>query len=333
MAALRPTDPDAFFEETAVVGPERAGERLDRVAAEVFPDYSRSFLQKAIRDGQVTLDGERVKPRAPVHEGAVVRARLPVLGDTSLTPEPIPLDVLYEDGDLLILNKPAGMVVHPSRGQAMGTVANALLAHCRNLSDVNGPLRPGIVHRLDRDTTGALVAAKTNRAHAGLAAQFEARTVRKTYHAIVRGRMEFDEGQVDLPIGRDPRVREKMTVRRLDGRPALSRYKVIERFRRFTYVGVQIMTGRTHQIRVHLGALKHAVVADPTYGGGPPLTRSAILGRAPDPGDEPLIARQALHAYELGFRHPVTDEEMTSQAPLPEDFERALAVLREEGKG
>lgn len=328
-----PMDPDAFFEETAIVGAERAGERLDRFASEAFPDYSRSFLQRAIRDGRVTLDGQRVKPRTAVAEGAVVRARLPVLEDTSLAPEPIPLDILFEDDDLLVLNKPAGMVVHPSRGQARGTVANALLAHCRSLSDVNGPLRPGIVHRLDRDTTGALVTAKTNRAHAGLAAQFEARTVRKTYHAIVRGRVEFDEGQVDLAIGRDPRVREKMTVRHLGGRAALSRYWVIERFARFTYVRVRLMTGRTHQIRVHMSALRHPVVADAPYGGGPPLTRSAIGGHAPEPGEEALIARQALHAYELGFEHPVTGEAMDFRAPLPEDFGRALAALREVGKG
>ena len=323
-------DPDGVFEETALVGPEQAGMRLDRFAAAVFTDYSRSFLQEAIRAGDVLLDGEQAKPKTSVSEGASVVARLPAYADTGLYPEPIPLDILFEDEHGLVINKPAGIVVHPTGVGRGGTVANALVYHCQRLSGVNGPLRPGIVHRLDRDTSGALVAAKTNAMHAGLAAQFANRTVRKTYLAIVRGRMEHDEGEISLPIGRHPRGRERMAVRRLDGREAISHYEVIERFDRFTYVRVRLITGRTHQIRVHMSALKHPVVSDPMYGGGPPLTPSAVRGRTPAEDEAPLIARQALHAFEIAFRHPVTGEEMRFEAPLPEDFTRTLAALRGE---
>ena len=319
---------ERFFEEVAVVGPEHGGERLDRFAAGAFPDYSRSFLQKAIKDGEVTLNEGEAKPSTPVAPGDVVRARMPALVEPSLEPEAIPLDILFEDEHLLAINKPANLVCHPARGAARGTLANALLAHCRSLSDLNGPLRPGIVHRLDRDTTGVILAAKTNAAHAGLAAQFEARSVEKQYLAIVRGRMEFDEDEIAFAIGRDPRVREKMSVRSLEGRASLSRYRVVERFARFTFVRVRLLTGRTHQARVHLSAIGHPVAADSAYGGGA-LTPSEALGEPAAPGEEPLITRQALHAAEIAFRHPVTGEAMRIEAPLPEDMRRALEALRQ----
>jgi len=325
------TDQERFFEETATAGPEHTGLRLDRFAALAFPDYSRSFLQRAIRDGQVTLNGEKAKPSAPVAEGNCVVARLPALDGGRLEPERMALDVLFEDGDLIVLNKPANLVTHPARGNARGTLANGLLFHCRSLSDANGPLRPGIVHRLDRNTTGVMVAAKTNAAHAGLAAQFHDRATEKHYVALVRGRMEFDEGEVSLAIGRDPRMREKMAVRPLDGRPALSRYRVMERFSRFTWVRVRLHTGRTHQVRVHMSALKHPVVADAMYGGGEGLWLAEIEGRKPAADEKPLIERQALHAEELAFVHPVTGAGMRFTAPLPEDLQRALAALRGAG--
>ena len=323
-------DETRVFEEVAAAGPEHEGMRLDRFAALAFPDYSRSFLQKAIRDGEVLLDGERAKPKSPVTAGAEVRARLPLLKAPTLAPEPMDLDILYEDEHLLALNKPADLVVHPSRGNATGTLANGLLAHCQRLSDANGPLRPGIVHRLDRDTTGVILAAKTNAAHAGLAAQFEARTVKKEYVAIVRGVVEFDEGEVALPIGRDRRTREKMSVRSPDGKAAFSRYRVEERFDRFTWVRVFPRTGRTHQVRLHLSALKHPVVADAMYGGGWRLTLSEIRGLRPADDEAPLIERQALHAARIAFEHPITREPKVFEAPLPDDLARVLRALRGE---
>lgn len=318
-----------FFEEEAVAGPEHEGLRLDCFAAAVFADYSRSFLQKAIKAGEVTLNSAKAKPSAPVAADDVVRARLPALVEPSLAPEAIPLDILYEDGHFLAVNKRANMVCHPARGAARGTLANALLAHCQSLSDLNGPLRPGIVHRLDRDTTGVILAAKTNAAHAGLAEQFQARTVEKHYAAVVRGRMEFDEDEIALPVGRDPRIRERMSVHAPDGREALSRYHVLERFQRHTFVRVRLFTGRTHQARVHLAAIGHPVVADAAYGGGDAFALSDVTGEPPPKGERPLIARQALHAEEIAFRHPASGEEMHIRAPLPEDMRRTLEALRQ----
>ena len=320
-----------YFEEAAVAGPEHEGMRLDMFAANAFADYSRSFLQKAIKHGEVTLNGSPAKPKTPVSEGDEVRARLPALVEPSLEPEPIALDILYEDDSLLVINKPANMVTHPSRGAARGTLANALLHHCLSLSDLSGPLRPGIVHRLDRDTTGCILAAKTNAAHAGLSEQFRLRTVEKHYRAIVRGRMEFDEQLIDQPIGRDPRTRERMKVRGLDGRSAISRCRVVERFEKFTYVDIRLLTGRTHQARVHMHTIAHPVAADAAYGGGGALTRSLLLGERPLPGEKPLIERPALHAAIIGFTHPVSGEAVRFEAPLPEDMAAALGALRERG--
>lgn len=318
-----------YFEETAVAGREHEGMRLDLFAADAFADYSRSFLQKAIKQGEVTVNGQPAKPKTPVSAGDEVRARLPALVEPSLAPEPISLDILYEDDSLLVINKPANMVTHPSRGAARGTLANALIHHCLSLSDLSGPLRPGIVHRLDRDTTGCILAAKTNAAHAGLAEQFQRRTVEKRYRAIVRGRMEFDEQLIDLPIGRDPRVREKMAVRGLDGRSAISQCRVLERFEKFTYVDIRLMTGRTHQARVHMRAIGHPVAADAAYGGGGALTSSQLLGERPVSGEAPVLDRPALHAAIVGFTHPVTGEALRFEAPLPEDMAAVLNALRQ----
>ena len=320
---------DRVFEESAAVGPEQVGLRLDRFAALVFPDYSRSFLQRAIRDGEVLLNGDKAKPKTAVREGDDVQARLPILAKDHLEPEPVPLDILFEDEHMLALNKQANLVVHPSRGSAGGTLANGLLHHCHSrLSDVNGPLRPGIVHRLDRDTTGVMLAAKTNKAHAGLAAQFEQRTIRKTYLAVVRGVVAHDQGEVALPIGRDRRMPEKMGVRQLDGKAATSRYEVLERFERATYVRVSPRTGRTHQIRVHLSALGHPVVADAMYGGRSACCAAELRGERAEEGEAPLIERQALHAWTIEFEHPVSRESMKFEAEPPEDFQHLLGALR-----
>ena len=208
-------------------------------------------------------------------------------------------------------------------------MANGLVYHCRaHISDLNGPLRPGIVHRLDRDTTGVILVAKTNPAHAGLAGQFEQRTVHKTYVAVVRGVMPHDEGEVTLAIGRDRRMREKMCVQHVGGRAAASRFAVLERFERATHVRVEPRTGRTHQIRVHMAALKHPVLADAMYGGGGACYASDLQGAPRAEGEKPLIERQALHAWRIEFRHPVTGEDMQFQVDPPDDFQRVLGALR-----
>ncbi len=309
-------------------GPEVAGLRLDRFLGLLFADYSRAFLQRAVREGRVLVNGLAAKPGRPLRAGDVVRAELPILVEDRLEAEAIPLEILFEDEHLLAVNKPPDLVVHPARGAARGTLANALLYHCRQgISDLNGPLRPGIVHRLDRDTSGVILAAKSNAAHRELARQFKDREVRKEYLALVRGRMTHDSGEVALPIERDPRFRERMRAREGAGRTARTRWFVEERFARFTLLRVEPLTGRTHQIRVHLAALRHPVAADVLYGGGEGLHLHEVTGRGA-PGGEPLIARQALHARRIRFAHPADGRPMDLVAPTPPDLARVLDALR-----
>lgn len=295
------------------VPPEADGLRLDRFLAERAElGLSRSRLQQLIRERRVLVDGRPARPAEAVRGGSRVWVQVPPPEPMAAAPEPIPLDVVYEDPDLLVIHKPRGMVVHPAPGHRSGTLVNALLAHCRDLAGVGGALRPGLVHRLDRDTTGLLVVAKTEPAYRHLAGQLKRREMERRYLALVHG-VPPAEGTVDAPIGRDPRRRIRMAVVP-DGRPARTHFRVLEAFGdRYALVEARLETGRTHQIRVHLAAIGHPVVGDPLYGG-----RDRTLG----------LAGQALHAYRLAFTHPRTGERMTFEVPPPADMAAALERLR-----
>jgi 23S rRNA pseudouridine1911/1915/1917 synthase len=312
-----------------IVDESESGARLDAFVASRLAGFSRTLLRKAIDSGAVTVDGKLRKPSFRLEIGAAVAVAPFELPQEGPAPEPIPLDLVYEDDDLVIVNKPAGMVVHPAKGHWAGTLASALAHHFGQLSTTGGPTRPGIVHRLDRDTSGVLVVAKNNRTHEHLAAQFHDRTVEKQYLAIVLGMLDRDEDVVDKPIGDHPHYREKKSIREghSSSRPALTRVKVIERFRGFVLVHAFPKTGRTHQIRLHLAHLRCPVLCDKLYGGRSQVT-AGELG-AKDHAEQVVLARQALHAQRLSLDHPTTGERMSFEAPLPQDLERTLAILRE----
>jgi 23S rRNA pseudouridine1911/1915/1917 synthase len=312
------------------VDPADAGLRLDRFLAARWPDYSRTLLAQLIKDGYVGIAGvppAKVKPALKLEQGWRITVQRPPLIELELEPEDIPLDVLYEDDAIIVINKPADLAVHPPRAGRGGTLANALLFHVRKLSRTD-PIRPGIVHRLDADTSGVIVCAKDESAHFKLAQQFEKRTVEKEYVAIVRGRMKEGAGVIDKPIGRHPDHYEMQRVHP-QGKSAVTEWTVLETFKRFSVLRLRPRTGRTHQLRVHLAAINHPIVGDRLYSNKPPLTRSEIGGRELEPGEPPLIARQALHAARLTFDHPRTGERVTFEAPLPDDMARTLDALRE----
>jgi 23S rRNA pseudouridine1911/1915/1917 synthase len=308
-----------------------AGKRLDAYLASRFQEYSRSVIQKVIDARAVLINGLPTKASYRVREGDSIRVWLPDLGDGSLRPEDLPITVVYEDEGFTVVNKPAGMVVHPAKGHAVGTLANALQFHFDALSSVGGAMRPGIVHRLDRDTSGLLIVAKTDSAHRRLARQFEDRTIRKEYLAIVDGSPERDRDAIEKFIGPHPTHREKMAIRRAEdgGRPAATFYEVVERFSRHTLVRCLPRSGRTHQIRVHMLHIGCPITADKLYSGRDRLMLADLAGVGRQEGDEILIERQALHAFRLDFEHPTTGQRVELEAPLPEDFERALEALRE----
>jgi 23S rRNA pseudouridine1911/1915/1917 synthase len=300
-----------------LVTEEDSGKRLDVWLAGRAPDISRSRIQSLIADGHVSVSGRRVKPGLRVAPGMVAKVEVPEPKSTGLQPEDIPLDILHEDGDLVVVNKPPGMVVHPAAGHSSGTLVNALLHRCPDLRGIGGELRPGIVHRLDKDTSGALVVAKTDAAMARLAADFHGRRIRKEYLAIVHGRLPDGEQRIETEIGRSGHDRKRMSARPPGrGRKAVTHVKAVEELGDFTLVRVRIETGRTHQIRVHMAFVGHPVAGDRQYGG---RRERAGAGRFP---------RQMLHAETLAFAHPSTGGTVSFRAPIPADFASALAGLR-----
>jgi len=309
---------------SAQVSPESGGQRLDQVAAQLFPDHSRSRLQGWIKDGSLLVDGEQKRTRDTVYGGEqlTLDAEREVQGDWQ--PEAIALDILYEDDALLVINKPAGLVVHPAAGHQDGTLLNALLHHAPELAKVP---RAGIVHRLDKDTTGLMVVAKTIEAQTDLVAQLQARSVSREYECVVVGVMTAG-GKVDQPIARHGSQRQKMAVV-AGGKQAISHYRVIQRFRAHTHVKVKLETGRTHQIRVHMSHIYFPLVGDPTYGGRlriPPGASPELIRELRE------FPRQALHARRLELMHPIDGRPMQWQVPLPADMQQLLALLKEDGE-
>lgn len=287
------------------------GERIDKVIAELNEQWSRSQVQQWLKEGHVLVNGKAVKPNYKCHVDDEVVISIPDPEPLDVEPEPIPLDIYYEDADVLVVNKPRGMVVHPAPGHMHGTLVNALLAHCQDLSGINGVLRPGIVHRIDKDTSGLLMVAKNDLAHESLVNQLVNKTVTRKYQAIVHGVIPHDYGTIDAPIGRDPRDRQSMAVVE-NGKEAVTHFRVLERFEHYTFLECQLETGRTHQIRVHMKYIGYPLAGDPKYG---PRKTLPIDG-------------QALHAGVLGFHHPRTGEYLQFEAPIPHEFERLLDMLR-----
>lgn len=297
-----------------VVSDGQSGIRIDRYLSDSNEDLSRSYIQKLLKEQKVTVQGTYVKANYKVQAGDVITVELPDMTEPDILPEDIPLDILYEDEDVLVVNKPKGMVVHPSAGHTTGTLVNAIMAHCKeNLSGINGVLRPGIVHRIDKDTTGALLVCKNDNAHRDLALQLKEHSIKRRYRAIVAGVIKENEGTIEGPIGRHPVDRKKMAINYKNGKEAVTHYRVLERFPNATYVECRLETGRTHQIRVHMTSIGHPLLGDEVYGSG----------------KNPYhLQGQTLHAMILGFVHPSTGEYMEFTAPLPEYFEKLLEKLR-----
>jgi 23S rRNA pseudouridine1911/1915/1917 synthase len=305
---------DEVHELTVAAGDES---RLDLFVSERL-ELSRTRVQKLLGEGKITVDGRPGKKSEPVEEGQRIEIRVPPPRTVAMEPEDIPLEIVYQDSHLAVVNKPAGMVVHPAPGHRSGTMVNALLYHVRDLSGVGGRLRPGIVHRLDRDTSGLLVVAKTDLAHQTLSEALKRRDIKRLYQALVWGHIDSDKLTIDAPIGRDPRDRKRMAVVE-DGRSALTRIRLAERWLRADLLDVALKTGRTHQIRVHLSHIGHPVVGDTTYGRG---WERGMGGGSRRWADELArrLPRQFLHAAALGFDHPVTGERMRFRVPLPPDL-------------
>ena len=291
----------------------KVGERIDKFLSDAMPDLSRSYIQKLIKDEQITVNNKIVKANYKLVFGDYIELDEPDLTEPDIEPEDISLDILYEDSDILIVNKPKGMVVHPSAGHYSGTLVNALMHYCKDdLSGINGVMRPGIVHRIDMDTTGSLLVCKNDFSHNHIAAQLKEHSTTRVYHAIVHGCLKDDSGTIDAPIGRHPIDRKKMSINEKNGKHAVTHYKVLKRFHNYTYIECRLETGRTHQIRVHMSSLKHPLLGDSVYGS---LNTSCKL------------QGQTLHAKTIGIIHPRTGEYLEVDAPLPEYFSKLLKKL------
>lgn len=306
---------DAMLEEYTVEE-SQSGMRLDKFLTEIYPNQTRSFLQKLVKSGEIKVNGKPViKAGFVVEGGDQVSASIPTPQAVEIEAENIPLDILYEDADVLIVNKPKGMVVHPSAGHYSGTLVNAIMYHCADsLSGINGEIRPGIVHRIDMDTTGALIICKNDAAHVDIAEQIKEHTVTRRYRGIVCGVVKEDEGTIEGAIGRHPTQRKKMAINEKNGKPAITHYKVLQRFAKYTYMEFRLETGRTHQIRVHMASIGHPLLGDELYGNPKNLAMKGLQG-------------QTLHAMVIGFVHPTTHEYMEFEAPLPEYFQNLLKKL------
>ena len=304
------------MENKVLQAEEFVGDRIDKFLSCRLEEVSRSYIQKLIKEGHVSVNGKPVKANYKLGAGDEISVELPEAKEPDILPEDIPLDILYEDQDILVVNKPKGMVVHPAAGHYSGTLVNALMYHCKDsLSGINGVMRPGIVHRIDMDTTGSLLVCKNDEAHRILAEQLKEHTIRREYHAIVYGNIKEDTGTVDAPIGRHPTDRKKLSINHKNGKQAVTHYEVLERFGNFTYIRCRLETGRTHQIRVHMASLHHPLLGDEVYGPS---------SRPPFPG----LKGQVLHAKILGIYHPATGEYMEFDAPLPQYFVDLLQKLR-----
>ncbi len=294
---------------------EQDGERLDKYLSIIYPDTSRSFFQKLIKEHSVLVNEKPEKSSYRMNVEDIVTIHFPDAVETAIEPEDIPLDIIYEDDDLLIVNKPKGMVVHPSAGHYSGTLVNAIMYHCKDsLSGINGEIRPGIVHRIDMDTTGSLIICKNDTSHISIAEQIKVHSVNRIYEGIVIGNVKEDEGTIEGPIGRHPIERKKMSINEKNGKPAITHYKVLKRFGNYTYMQFKLETGRTHQIRVHMSSIGHPLLGDTLYSNGKSPFKH--------------LEGQTLHAKTIGFIHPSKNEYMEFDAPLPEYFVKLLSVLK-----
>ncbi|MEE1009693.1 MAG: RluA family pseudouridine synthase [Agathobacter sp.] len=301
--------------ESYIVNTENANERLDKYLCNIYPDLSRSFFQKLIKENNISVNDKLEKSNYKVKEKDIICVTFPDVEETTIEAENIPLDILYEDNDLLIVNKPKGMVVHPSAGHDKGTLVNAIMFHCKDsLSGINGQIRPGIVHRIDMDTTGSLIVCKNDESHIKIAEQIKEHSVNRIYVGIVVGNVKDDEGTIEGAIGRHPIDRKKMAINEKNGKPAITHYKVLERFGNYTYMEFKLETGRTHQIRVHMASIGHPLLGDNLYSSG----KCSIQ----------KLQGQTLHAKTIGFIHPSTNEYMEFSAPLPEYFVKLLTKLK-----
>lgn len=294
---------------------EQEGERLDKFLSIIYPDQSRSFFQKLIKENRILVNDKPEKANYRIKSDDLINITIPDAVETQIVPENIPIDIIYEDEDILIVNKPKGMVVHPSAGHYSGTLVNAIMYHCKDsLSGINGEIRPGIVHRIDMDTTGSLIVCKNDESHINIAEQIKVHSVNRIYEGIVIGNLKDDEGTIEGPIGRHPIDRKKMCINEKNGKPAITHYKVLERFGNYTYVQFKLETGRTHQIRVHMASIGHPLLGDQLYSSGKSPYKN--------------LQGQTLHAKTIGFIHPRTNEYVEFSAPLPDYFEKLLFLLK-----